>query len=196
MTYTIRPLLNGTCQVAGHHAYYQGDPEARHTFLLLVWLIEGPQGPMLVDTGLTHVDEMNRGAAHLLGRCGPGRRRDLPRRPTRKRDPHRHLARPRRRAWRHRQTQRAPGHRPAQPRSRCLCALSRGTNRLRCPATPEPRCPGAPLARCSRPRPHKRPRAGLLPRAVCGSASSAGRGAPPARARQSPLAFCPAPIAR
>ena len=66
MTYTIRPLLNGTCQVAGHHAYYQGDPEARYTFLLLVWLIEGPEGPMLVDTGLTHVDDMNQGAAHVL----------------------------------------------------------------------------------------------------------------------------------
>ena len=66
MSYTIRPLLNGICQVAGHHAYYKGDPDARYPFLLLVWLVEGPRGPMLVDTGLEHVAEMNEGAAHVL----------------------------------------------------------------------------------------------------------------------------------
>lgn len=66
MSYTIHALINGECQVAGHHAYYQGNPDERYRFLLIVWLIEGPQGPMLVDTGLFHVDDMNQGAAHVL----------------------------------------------------------------------------------------------------------------------------------
>ena len=65
-TYTVQALRNGICTVAGHHAYFEGDPAARYPFLLLVWLIEGPGGPMLVDTGLAEVEEMNQGAAHVL----------------------------------------------------------------------------------------------------------------------------------
>ena len=66
MQYTIRPLLNGECVIAGHHAFYQGDPSERYGFALFVWLIEGGDGPMLVEAGLHDVAEMNRTAAHVI----------------------------------------------------------------------------------------------------------------------------------
>jgi glyoxylase-like metal-dependent hydrolase (beta-lactamase superfamily II) len=66
MHYTIRPLRNGECVVAGHHAFYQGNPSERYTFTLFVWLIEGGDKPMLVEAGLYDVAEMNRTAAHVM----------------------------------------------------------------------------------------------------------------------------------
>jgi len=66
MNYTIRPLRNGECVIAGHHAFYQGDPEERYPFGLFLWLIEGGDKPILVDAGLDDVEDMNRGAAHVL----------------------------------------------------------------------------------------------------------------------------------
>jgi glyoxylase-like metal-dependent hydrolase (beta-lactamase superfamily II) len=66
MNYTIRPLCNGECVIAGHHALYKGDPEERYPFMLFLWLIEGGEKPMLVDAGLYDVQDMNRGAAHVL----------------------------------------------------------------------------------------------------------------------------------
>ena len=61
MRYTIRPLSNGECVIAGHHAFYQGNPEERYPFMLFVWLIEGGDKPMLVDAGLYDVGEMSEG---------------------------------------------------------------------------------------------------------------------------------------
>lgn len=46
--------------------FADGDPTERYDFALLVWLIEGPSGPCLVDCGTRHIDEMNEGAAHVL----------------------------------------------------------------------------------------------------------------------------------
>ncbi len=66
MNYTIRPLPNGECVIAGHHAFYRGNPEERYPFMLFLWLIEGGVKPMLVDAGLHDVQDMNRGAAHVL----------------------------------------------------------------------------------------------------------------------------------
>ena len=66
MAYRTDALLNGSCQVSGHHMLYGGDPNARHEFPLIVWLLRRAEGPILVDTGLGDVDEMNRGAAHVL----------------------------------------------------------------------------------------------------------------------------------
>ncbi|MBD3177526.1 MAG: MBL fold metallo-hydrolase [Armatimonadia bacterium] len=63
---TLTPLCNGRCAIAGNHLFHGGDPSERYDFALLVWLIEGPAGPCLVDAGLRHVDEMNEGAAHVL----------------------------------------------------------------------------------------------------------------------------------
>lgn len=66
MPYSVKALCNGVCKVAGHHAFYGGEPSETYDFPLIVWLIEGGSGPMLVDTGLGDVAEMNRGAAHVL----------------------------------------------------------------------------------------------------------------------------------
>jgi len=68
MRYTIRPLRNGECMIAGHHAFYEGNPDERYPFGLFVWLIEGGGKPILVDAGLSDVAEMNRGAAHVLAK--------------------------------------------------------------------------------------------------------------------------------
>lgn len=64
--YVIRPLPNGRCVIAGHHAFHGGDPRERCLYRLYFWLIEGGECPVLVDTGLDNVEEMNRGAAHVL----------------------------------------------------------------------------------------------------------------------------------
>lgn len=64
--YVIHPLLNGRCVIAGHHAFHEGDENESYPYALYVWLVLGGDGPLLVDTGLDNVDEMNRGAAHVL----------------------------------------------------------------------------------------------------------------------------------
>lgn len=65
-TYTIHPLPNGRCVIAGHHAFHGGDPGRRYDYGLYLWLILGGEKPVLVDTGLDNVEEMNQGAAHVL----------------------------------------------------------------------------------------------------------------------------------
>ncbi|MGQ9523750.1 MAG: N-acyl homoserine lactonase family protein [Armatimonadota bacterium] len=64
--YRIRALSNGRCVIAGHHAFLDGRPDERYEYGLFLWLIEGGLRPVLVDAGLKNVDEMNRGAAHVL----------------------------------------------------------------------------------------------------------------------------------
>lgn len=64
--YRIYALRNGTCKIAGSHAFYQGDNAQTYEFALYIWLILGPDKPILVDAGLSDVEEMNRGAAHVL----------------------------------------------------------------------------------------------------------------------------------
>jgi glyoxylase-like metal-dependent hydrolase (beta-lactamase superfamily II) len=64
--YRIYPLRNGVCKIAGNHAYYGGDNNETYDFALYIWLILGGDKPILVDAGLTNVEEMNRGAAHVL----------------------------------------------------------------------------------------------------------------------------------
>ena len=66
MAYRIHALSNGRCKVAGNHAFHGGDPNEALPFQLFVWLIEGADKPILVDAGLSHVDEMNRDAAHVI----------------------------------------------------------------------------------------------------------------------------------
>jgi glyoxylase-like metal-dependent hydrolase (beta-lactamase superfamily II) len=66
VNYRIYPLKNGECVIAGNHAFRGGDPTERYPYYLYIWLIEGGEKPMLVDAGLRDVDEMNRGAAHVL----------------------------------------------------------------------------------------------------------------------------------
>ena len=62
--YRIYALRNGTCKIAGNHAFYRGDNTETYGFALYIWLILGGDKPMLVDAGLSDVAEMNRGAAH------------------------------------------------------------------------------------------------------------------------------------
>lgn len=64
--YRIYPLRNGVCKIAGDHAYYRGDNAETYEFALYIWLILGGEKPMLVDAGISNIDEMNRGAAHVL----------------------------------------------------------------------------------------------------------------------------------
>ncbi len=64
--YRIYPLRNGVCKIAGHHAFYQGDAAKTFDYALYLWLILGGEKPVLVDAGLSDVEEMNRGAAHVL----------------------------------------------------------------------------------------------------------------------------------
>ncbi len=45
MRYIIRPLRNGECVIAGHHAFYEGNPDERYPFGPFVWLIEGGGKP-------------------------------------------------------------------------------------------------------------------------------------------------------
>ena len=68
MRYIIRPLRNGECVIAGHHAFHGGNPDERYPFGLFLWLIEGGGKPILVDAGLSDVADMNRGAAHVLAK--------------------------------------------------------------------------------------------------------------------------------
>ncbi len=66
MNYVISPLQNGRCIIAGNHAFYRGNPDERYVYMLFLWLIEGYEKPILVDSGLYNVQEMNQGAAHVL----------------------------------------------------------------------------------------------------------------------------------
>ncbi|MHC4640165.1 MAG: N-acyl homoserine lactonase family protein [Planctomycetota bacterium] len=64
--YRIYPLRNGICKIAGNHAYYEGDNAETYGFALYIWLVLGGDKPILIDAGLSDVDEMNRGAGHVL----------------------------------------------------------------------------------------------------------------------------------
>ncbi len=65
-TYRIYPLRNGVCKIAGNHAFHGGNNAETYEYTLYVWLILGGDKPILVDAGLSNVEEMNRGAAHVL----------------------------------------------------------------------------------------------------------------------------------
>ncbi|MGQ9523751.1 MAG: N-acyl homoserine lactonase family protein [Armatimonadota bacterium] len=65
MTYRVRALKNGECQVRDYITYAGGGPDCS-TFYLYVWLIEGADRPILVDTGPKFVDEFNRSTADYI----------------------------------------------------------------------------------------------------------------------------------
>lgn len=64
----IHPLLNGRCAVNGRDAFEDGDPGRICPYALYLWLLIGGDHPVLVDSGLGNVEEMNRGAAGVLAR--------------------------------------------------------------------------------------------------------------------------------
>ena len=65
-TYRIYPLRNGICKIAGNHAFYGGNNAETYDYALYIWLVLGGDKPILVDAGLSNIEEMNRGAAHVL----------------------------------------------------------------------------------------------------------------------------------
>lgn len=64
--YQIFPLPNGKCRIPGQFAFHGGDPSTSVPYSLYYWLVLGAEKPILVDTGLDNVDEMNQGAAHVM----------------------------------------------------------------------------------------------------------------------------------
>jgi glyoxylase-like metal-dependent hydrolase (beta-lactamase superfamily II) len=64
--YRIYPLRNGVCKIAGNHAFHGGNNAETYEYALYLWLILGGDKPILVDAGLSNVEEMNRGAARVL----------------------------------------------------------------------------------------------------------------------------------
>ncbi len=64
--YRIYPLRNGGCKIAGNHAFHGGNNAETYDYALYIWLVLGGDKPILVDAGLSDVQEMNRGAAAVL----------------------------------------------------------------------------------------------------------------------------------
>jgi N-acyl homoserine lactone hydrolase len=64
--YRIHPLRNGDVGIPGKYAFKGGSENEVHPYRLYAFLILGGAKPMLVDAGLIDVDDMNRGAAHVL----------------------------------------------------------------------------------------------------------------------------------
>jgi len=67
MSYMIRPLKNGSCVIAGNHAFIGGNPTERYPYNLYLWLIKNQEEPILVDNGLKGLFREAYGVAHLLG---------------------------------------------------------------------------------------------------------------------------------
>jgi len=65
-TYRIYPLRNGLCKVRGDHAFAGGCEDKVYGYALYVWLVLGGEKPIIVDTGINNIEEMNRGAAKVL----------------------------------------------------------------------------------------------------------------------------------
>jgi len=66
VTYHIRAIENATCAVPGSVAFVGGDRNEVYGYSLFIWLIEGGERPMLVDTGIKDCAEMNRHAGRVL----------------------------------------------------------------------------------------------------------------------------------
>lgn len=64
--YGVYPLSNGRCVIPGNAAFHGGDPAEGYPYGCYLWLILGGEFPVVVDTGLDDVEEMNRGAASVL----------------------------------------------------------------------------------------------------------------------------------
>jgi len=59
MRYRLTPLKNGECQVRNYITYYGSDDRSTSTFYLYVWVIEGGERPMIVDTGPKDAEAFN-----------------------------------------------------------------------------------------------------------------------------------------
>jgi len=59
--YTVRAIKVGECDVSGAVTFHGGNEAETHTFYLYVWVIEGGERPVVVDTGPDprYIDEFN-----------------------------------------------------------------------------------------------------------------------------------------
>lgn len=64
--YKIRTLLNGRCNVLEQVTFHGGSTERVVPFNLYVWVIEGGEHPVLIDTGLVDVEGFNKGTASYI----------------------------------------------------------------------------------------------------------------------------------
>lgn len=64
--YKIRTLLNGRCNVLEQVTFHGGSTEKTVPFNLYVWVIEGGEHPVLIDTGLVDVEGFSRGTAAYI----------------------------------------------------------------------------------------------------------------------------------
>jgi len=65
MNYSIRILKNGECRVRDYITYTNGGEDA-NLFYMYVWVIEGGEKPMLVDTGPRDVAGFNEGTSKYI----------------------------------------------------------------------------------------------------------------------------------
>ncbi|MFC1713205.1 N-acyl homoserine lactonase family protein [Candidatus Poribacteria bacterium] len=77
MNYRIRILKNGECRVRDYITYTDGG-EDTSLFYMYLWIIEGGEKPMLVDTGPRDVTGFNEGTAKYI----PGGVQQKPHEPT------------------------------------------------------------------------------------------------------------------
>ena len=73
MSWRIRILKNGECDVRDYITYADGGEETSR-FYLYVWVLEGGEAPILVETGPRDVEAFNRGVAQYI----PGGIRQTP----------------------------------------------------------------------------------------------------------------------
>lgn len=66
MKYKIRAIKNGECQVRDYITYSDHWSEETSTFNLYIWLIEGGEKPIIVDTGPKDVAGFNAGTAAYI----------------------------------------------------------------------------------------------------------------------------------
>lgn len=63
--YRIRALKNGECDVRDYITFHDGGEETS-LYYLYIWLIEGGDAPMVVETGVTDVEGFSRGTAKYI----------------------------------------------------------------------------------------------------------------------------------
>ena len=64
--YSVRTFRTGQCRVAGRYAYKTYRRDIDHLFYIYITVIHGSGICALIDTGMTSVEEMNRGAGFLF----------------------------------------------------------------------------------------------------------------------------------
>lgn len=65
MNYRIRALKNGECDVRDYITFQDGGEETS-LYNLYIWLIEGGEAPMIVETGVSDVEGFSRGTAQYI----------------------------------------------------------------------------------------------------------------------------------